>query len=402
MVSIQAIITNKNKTKRAKQQQQQQQQQQHHQSTSNQSNIIATNDNHSHDRQQQRQLPATKSGYCQWKREIWGGLIVLSIVYAVAYYGAVKIVQATTNTTQPATTTTMPNSYIQRLAMFIQPDSSFCPHPTITGHANSDTTDKNDPNNKPFSYCTRPDLFAFQCTAAIMQVFMAYHGLVYWHIHPHRPLRRRQQKQQQQRQDNILTTPEQRLFGKIPVAERLNVGILVFQTWDFLFSLFIPEHATAVFLLHHILTGATAYASLNYQLVHYYALYFGGCCEISSIFLVVCDYNVYFPVSSQHPAGWKLLVAFCQVAFVLTFVGYRILGWWYYSLQLWSDVQHVPKNLRCPTQWGKPSSKSSIATPAVLLNAFLTMDLVLGALQVHWFVFGMIPKIQEIFGDSST
>jgi hypothetical protein len=341
----------------------------------------STTDNNSHhspkamDPQRPPPTLKTKRGLSQWKREIWGGLVFLSIVYAVAYYTAVQIAQ-----TPPATMTT--SSVVRllllphHLAIFLRPDSSFCSSNTTT-----QVPDNDQPPSAVVRSCTRPDLFAFQITAAIMQVFMAYHGLVYWHLYP-----RRHDKKTN-------TTPEQRLFGKIPVAERLNVGILVFQTWDFVFSLFIPEHASPVFLAHHILTGATAYASLQYQLVHYYALYFGGCCEISSIFLVVCDYNLYFPVSAQHPAGWKLFVGVCQVAFVLTFVGYRILGWWYYSIQLWSDVQQVPKKQR-------NSRSSSIVAPTRLLNAFLTMDLVLGALQVHWFVFGMIPKIQEIFGNS--
>ena len=84
-------------------------------------------------------------------------------------------------------------------------------------------------------------------------------------------------------------------IGYLPEADWPNAGIFVYQTFDFFASLIVPEHCTAVFLTHHVLAAFTAWMSLEFQMVHYYAVFFGGCSEISTIFLVLCDFDVYFP-----------------------------------------------------------------------------------------------------------
>jgi len=75
----------------------------------------------------------------------------------------------------------------------------------------------------------------------------------------------------------IPQTPEGRLFGYLNEADQLNAGIFVYQTFDFFASMFVPEHATTIFLTHHLLAAITAWMSLEYQMVHYYAVFFGGC-----------------------------------------------------------------------------------------------------------------------------
>lgn len=255
---------------------------------------------------------------------MFGALVFLSVVYCILYYVGTKL--------------------------DLHPAEQYCV------------------GQDPFS-CSRPDLFAFQFTAEVMQVFMGVTGFLAW------------------RKRKLIKTPEARLFGFLEAADRLNAGILVFQVWDFIFSCFIPEHATAVFLTHHVLAALTAYFSLEYQLVHYYAIFFGGCSEISSIFLVFCDFDVYFP-AEHHGNAWKLFIIFNQAMFTLLFLGYRVIGWWVVSYQLWKDVFTVNKELL-------PRGKSWF------LNIFLAMDLILGLLQLYWFFFGMIPKIIEVLEGSS-
>jgi hypothetical protein len=224
--------------------------------------------------------------------------------------------------------------------------------------------------------CSRPDLFAFQVSSAIMQVFMGFTGVIAWHISKRAHL-------------GIPATPEGRLFGYLEEADRLNAGILVFQVWDFVASLSIPEHATAIFLTHHALAALTAWFSLKYQFVHYYAIYFGGCSEFSSIFLVLCDFDVYFP--TNRGSLWGGFIFASQVGFTVTFFYYRVIGWWKVSYQLWSDVLHVLKN--DIMQQYRPGK-------TWFLYVFLVLDLVLGLLQVYWFGFGILPKIMEILVDS--
>eukprot|EP00978_Attheya_sp_CCMP212_P024679 scaffold77905_cov58-Attheya_sp.AAC.8 len=122
-------------------------------------------------------------------------------------------------------------------------------------------------------YCCVFFLVQGSVSSAIMQVFMGFTGVSAWHISKRAHLA-------------IPATPEGRLFGYLEEADRLNAGILVFQVWDFVASLSIPEHATAIFLTHHALAALTAWFSLKYQ----------------------------------------------------------VIGWWKVSYQLWSDVLHVLKN----------------------------------------------------------
>jgi hypothetical protein len=62
----------------------------------------------------------------------------------------------------------------------------------------------------------------------VTQLFLGLTGLFAWHFPKHPPPE----------------TPEGRLFGYVPAADRLNAGIFIYQVWDFVFSIMIPEHAT--------------------------------------------------------------------------------------------------------------------------------------------------------------
>ena len=208
-----------------------------------------------------------------------------------------------------------------------------------------------------------------------MQLFMGITGFMAWHV-------------SKRAHSAIPATPEGRLFGYLEEADRLNAGIFVFQVWDFFASLFIPEHATPVFLTHHLLAALCAYFSLEYQYAHHYAIFFGGCSEISSIFLVVADFDNFFPAS--HGTSWQGLVTACQGMFVLTFFYYRIVGWWQESYRLWSDALIV---------LGK-KSRLRPGKSLLFLYVFLAVDVALGLLQLYWFGFGILPKLVEIFGGS--
>jgi hypothetical protein len=186
----------------------------------------------------------------------------------------------------------------------------------------------------------------------------------------------------------IPNTPHGRLFGYILEADRLNAGIFVFQTWDFLASLMIPEHSSPVFLAHHLIAAMTAYFSLEYSYVHHYAIFFGGCSEISSIFLVICDFDVYFPAQQQGSAVWATIVMFCQVAFTLTFFYYRGVGWWTVSYKLWSDALTVLSDKK--SESSSPSSPSLPTGKRWFLYIFLAADVILGSLQLYWIFFGIV------------
>ena len=112
--------------------------------------------------------------------------------------------------------------------------------------------------------CIRSDLFAKQATSAVVQLYLGGMGFLTWHA-------------TKKVDKGIPRTPEGRLFGYLDEADRLNAAIFVYQTFDFFTSMTVPEHNTTIFLFHHFLAAVTSLLSLEYQMVHYYAIFFGGC-----------------------------------------------------------------------------------------------------------------------------
>jgi hypothetical protein len=169
-------------------------------------------------------------------------------------------------------------------------------------------------------------------------------------------------------------TPEDRLFGYLKAADDQNVAILCYQLWDFCVSLMIPEHREVIFLVHHFLAGITAWFSLENQMVPYYSVFYGGCSELSSIFLVWADADQFFP-----PTGgsfYDLFVLFSKGMFALSFFFYRVYGWILYSIPLWKDTLQVLKT---------GSAEKLRPGKSSFLYLFLVLNVLLGALQLFWF-----------------
>ena len=150
--------------------------------------------------------PPTRSGVERWKYEIIGGFGILSLIYGSAY------------------------TLVQRHnGLTFSPAPQYC-------------HDQSDP-------CSRPDLFAFQVSGFVSQIFLAGNGYMAWHL------------------GTKPGTPHQRLFGYLPSADRLNAGILVYQLWDFVFSLAIPEHATPGVWCNSQFVGSKAHCSHAHHVI---------------------------------------------------------------------------------------------------------------------------------------
>lgn len=109
---------------------------------------------------------------------------------------------------------------------------------------------------------------------------------------------------------------------------------------------------------------------------------------MSSIFLVCIDLSKYFPPVKSFL--FDLFVGICGPLFVATFFYYRVLLWWMVSSLLWSDALHVIKsgvaeNLR--------PGKSFV------LYIFLTINIILGVLQLYWFGIIMVETAKVIGGE---
>lgn len=104
--------------------------------------------------------------------------------------------------------------------------------------------------------------------------------------------------------------------------------------------------------------------------------------------MVLCDFNVYFPAEDRG-STWGIIITICQVGFVLCFLYYRIIAWIQVSYNLWSDIltarnKGAIEDFRPKTGW--------------FLYWFLFSDVSLGALQLYWFFFGIVPEILAILG----
>mmetsp|Transcript_13760 Transcript_13760/g.27888 ORF Transcript_13760/g.27888 Transcript_13760/m.27888 type:complete len:295 (-) Transcript_13760:205-1089(-) len=276
--------------------------------------------------------PEVGSGFQRRKGTIAFGLLLQTVVYICMYFP-------------------------QKMGIFnFRPDEKYCEE-----HSDAD------------GECTRADLFAFQFAAGLMLFYLGLVGFIAWHI-------------TKTAHNNIPKTPEGRIFGYLKEGENLNVAIFCFQAWDFVVSSMIPEHCSLVFLSHHFLAALTAFLSLEYQYVHHYAVFFGGLSEFSSIFLVFCDLEVFFPAHMQDDSFYGTFIFACQAIFTLTFFIYRVIGWWYVSIRLWKDAYYVFNNgLAERLRPGK----------SYVLYMFLAADIILGTLQVFW--FGQIlQKVAEV------
>lgn len=237
------------------------------------------------------------------------------------------------------------------------------------------------PNDKP--NCDRRDLFAFQVVSFFNLTYLGLLGFHTFYI-------------SKRASSALPPTPQGRLFGIFPEADYINAAIVIFQGWDFIASIFFEEHCTMIMMTHHLLAFTCGFFCLVYEVHPYYAVYFGGVSEFSSIFLCVSQLFQFFPPVSLVPASSILssilpvFEIFCQAGFIITFILFRIVGWTQKSFMLLSDGTYVIKNGLL--QRHSPES-------GWFLRYLMTLCLGLGGLQVFW-LKEIAEKVLEMGGQA--
>jgi hypothetical protein len=212
-------------------------------------------------------------------------------------------------------------------------------------------------------YCRRPDLIAYKAVSLLAMIAMGSIGIYNWHF-----------TSTMKQLGSMDATAEDRLFGHLPASNVLNVIIFCYQLWDFCVSLTVPEQLDVIFLVHHLLALLTAFCALEYQMMSYYSIFYGGCSEFSTIFLIFLDKQGVIPIQPNSlQANW---VQMCQVVFFFTFSYYRIYGWIGNSFPLWRDCQEVIRS---------GSVEKYRPGKAGFLRLFQGLDFTLGALQCFWY-----------------
>lgn len=103
------------------------------------------------------------------------------------------------------------------------------------------------------------------------------------------------------------------------------------------------------------------------------AVYFLGCTEFSSIFLVFIDLAKFCPPTLGSPL--RMVVALCGPLFAISFFAYRVFLWWKVSFLLWSDCFKVINNgMAEKLRPGK----------TYILYIYLVSNILLGGLQLYW------------------
>jgi hypothetical protein len=205
-------------------------------------------------------------------------------------------------------------------------------------------------------------LIAYKVTAFFAMSTMGLMGTYHWHFSP-------------QLKHLHRSSSRDRLLGYLAASDYQNVVIFCWQCWDLAMAIMIPENRDPLFLLHHVLAIITAYCSLEYQMMSYYSIFYGGCSELSSIFLIfVANDNLFVDVAE---GGWlETWLLICKAMFFATFTAYRIVGWIYYSFPLWKDCQQL-------TDSGMIEKHRPGKT--FVVRFFQGLDVALGALQCYWY-----------------
>jgi hypothetical protein len=112
-------------------------------------------------------------------------------------------------------------------------------------------------------------------------------------------------------------------------------------------------------------------------------VFFLGCSEVSSIFLVIMNFGQFFPITPG--SAYDTVRNICGPLFAITFGYYRVYAWWKMSYILWSDCLYALKS---------DVAQNYRPNKAYVVYIFLTIDILLGTLQLYWFTI-ILQKIRE-------
>jgi len=161
---------------------------------------------------------------------------------------------------------------------------------------------------------------------------------------------------------------EKRTTGFCAASEVLIKLMAAFQTYEVLIALYVPKlrGPGCQMLIHHVATLTLSVVGLGFQYTHFYALFFLGMVEISSVPLSVMDMFKFFPaLAARHP----VLAENTKVLFAVSFLPTRVLYFPYMSAGFWADAF---------------IDLSAGIVPVWVVMTFLVSNLILTGLQFYW------------------
>lgn len=98
--------------------------------------------------------------------------------------------------------------------------------------------------------------------------------------------------------------------------------MFAYQSWNFIAGLYLPEFGDAASLAHHAVTVCISFFCVDGPVFQYYAVYFLGCSEVSTVPLTVVDIFAKFP---RYQEKFPLLNTVCRLLFAALFVLSRVI-----------------------------------------------------------------------------
>ncbi len=134
-------------------------------------------------------------------------------------------------------------------------------------------TENEQSNYSNITNCTRRDLFAFQAVSFFNLSYLGLFGSYTFFFSKRRGVWWSQtsgaSSSSFSSSESLPPTPTGRYFGKLSEADLINAGIVIFQGWDFVASLFFEEHCTVVMMMHHLLAFMCGFFCLMYEVRNY-------------------------------------------------------------------------------------------------------------------------------------
>jgi hypothetical protein len=187
--------------------------------------------------------------------------------------------------------------------------------------------------------------------------------------------------------------PEERVLGAAEHVALVASTNFAFQVFNFLHSLSIPEHRAPLALAHHALAAFAAGACWRHRLLPYYAGFFLGVSEVSTLPLILVDLGRFFALDERGP-----LFAAAELSkglFALAFLYFR--GFLWFAAVLPGMVSDILLALRRGEGGGmierhRPKQAREIR---LVLGATLGIAAALSALQIYWagLIVGEVAKM---------
>lgn len=118
------------------------------------------------------------------------------------------------------------------------------------------------------------------------------------------------------------------------VKNNILIPMLAYQWWNFCGGLYLPEFGDFASLAHHVVTMGIAYFSISGPVWQYYAVYFLGCSEVSTVPLTIVDIFAKFPRLCER---FPTVNSVSRLLFAFLFLVSRVIYFPILDYSFWMD-----------------------------------------------------------------